>query len=77
MGTENVEEGAAVLWYDASDGTWSRMNPPISTFAVAECTEIASGEMLFGTWNGGGFSLWLYDEVAEIFTQQTNPVDCK
>lgn len=76
MGTENVEEGAAVLWYDASDGTWSRMSSlPIPTFAVAECTEIESGKMLFGTWNGDGFSLLLYDEFAETFTQQTNPFD--
>jgi hypothetical protein len=71
MGTENFIEGAGVLSYNANDGTWSRYN--ISTFAVAECTEVTSGFMLFGTWNGMGFTLHLYDESSDIWGVVTNP----
>ena len=54
-------------WYD---------QVPNLGFAVAECTELEKGKMLFGTWNGNGYKLVVYDEEFDIFSELATP-SCK
>lgn len=49
---------------------------PTLGFAVAECTELEKGKMLFGTWNGNGYKLVVYDEKLDIFSELATP-SCK
>lgn len=51
-------------WYD---------QVPNLGFAVAECTELEKGKMLFGTWNGNGYKLVVYDEEFDIFSELATP----
>ena len=56
-------------------GGWYDQVPNLG-FAVAECTELGEGKMLFGTWNGNGYKLVVYDEEFDIFSELATP-SCK
>lgn len=86
MGTENLRGGMScgpsIVAYDGRNGnsvsswqSWDSCNSDIEwgNIAIGECTELAEGKMLFGTWNGWGYNLIVLHEDLGYFEYLRTP----